>query len=122
MLFLVPAETWPNVPPAQAIVVTFPAVLPQTSKLIDFFRSRGDLPQLIVYGSTSRYSTREPDELVSEEYDVDKTQARVLGENFLQSHGATVLVLSGLVGPNREPKSWIQRGICPLQMIPNFLR
>jgi hypothetical protein len=47
---------------------------------------------------------------VTEETQVDLSQGRVAGEEYLREHGATCLVLAGIYGDERQPSSWLLRG------------
>lgn len=66
---------------------------------------------VIVYGSTSRYIVNQPDEQITEEAQVDLSQPRVQGEEYLRGQGAVCLVLAGIYGDERQPSSWLIRGL-----------
>lgn len=106
-------ESWARLPPTHevdAVVVTFPCTpLEAVKELHSEYLSK--VKRVVVYGSTSRYIVDQPDEEVTEEAKVDLTQGRVEGEEYLREHGATCLVLAGIYGDERQPSSWLLRGL-----------
>lgn len=102
-------STWDNLPSAETVIWTFPAT--PLDQVQAFYEAKlKDCKTLIVYGSSSCYQTEGDDYLVNENSPLDLTRDRVVGEEWLREQSATVLVLSGIYGPNREPKSWLERG------------
>lgn len=102
-------DSWGNLPAAEHIIWTFPAA--PDALVREFYATLSQsYRQLWVYGSTSCYLTNENDELVTESHPLDISQARVQGEEYLRQQGATLLVLSGIYGPNREPLNGLQSG------------
>lgn len=93
-------------------MITFPVAKSLAREFFEHWLENhsGRLPDIYVFGSTSRYVTTQIDELVSESHPIDLAQERVAGEMYLQDLGATIFVLAGIVGPGREVKSWLHRG------------
>lgn len=102
-------SSWPNLPPAGDIIWTFPAA--PLDGVREFHQTAlQNCKRLIVFGSTSCYLTREDNETVTEESPLDLSKERVKGEEYLRQKGATLLVLSGIHGPGREPVDWLRKG------------
>jgi nucleoside-diphosphate-sugar epimerase len=106
-------DTWDAVPPKADAVWTFPAVPPDT------VRAFGEqvvprLRRLVVLGATSAYDGSPQavrGEPVEETAPVDRTIARVQGEELLRErYGAIVLRVAGIYGPGRNPLDWIRQG------------
>lgn len=102
-------DSWGNLPAAENIIWTFPA-MPDVLVREFYATLSRSYQRLWVYGSTSCYLTQENDELVTESHPLDMSQARVRSEEYLRQQGATVLVLSGIYGPDREPLNWLRSG------------
>lgn len=103
------ADTWENLPAAETVIWTFPAT-PLSAVKAFYNKVLSHCSTLIVYASSSCYQTQGEDDIVTETSPLDLDRKRVEGEEWLRAQGATVLVLSGIYGPNREPKSWLERG------------
>ena len=106
-------DTWEALPPQADMVWTFPAVPPEA------VRAFGEqvahrLRRLVVLGATSAYDGSPQavrGEPVDETAPVDRTIARVQGEEFLRErYGAIVLRVAGIYGPGRNPLDWIRQG------------
>ena len=107
------AETWDALPAQADVVWTFPAVPPDT---VGTFGEQvaPRLRRLVVLGATSAYDGSPQavrDEPVDETAPVDRTIARVQGEESLRERsGAIVLRVAGIYGPGRNPLDWIRQG------------
>lgn len=102
-------DSWRSLRPVGDIIWTFPAApLDLVRELHE--TAMQDCKRLLVYGSTSCYLTLKDDEMVTESYPLDFSKARVAGEEYLRDQGATILVLSGIHGPGRQPIEWLQQG------------
>ena len=106
-------DTWGAVPAQADAVLTFPPVPPDTA------RAFGEqvvprLRRLVVLGATSAYDGSPQavrGEVVEETAPVDRSIARVQGEEFLRErYGAIVLRVAGIYGPGRNPLDWIRQG------------
>jgi hypothetical protein len=111
---LVRPETWQAIPTSADIVWCFPATPIESVRQ---FAEAASLRtrRLVVLGSTSAYdrsvSGVYPPPWVHETADVDLSQPRVQGEELLRNaYGATVLRVSGIYGPGRNPVHWIHTG------------
>jgi nucleoside-diphosphate-sugar epimerase len=102
-------DSWVNLPAAETLIWTFPAA---SINLVKQFQQDvlTRYQHRFVYASSSCYISTIENELVSEQHALDLFQARVVGEEYLREHGATILVLSGIYGPNREPEQWLRNG------------
>ena len=105
--------TWGALPEQADTVLTFPAVPPDTA------RAFGEqvvprLRRLVVLGATSAYDGSPQavrGEIVEETAPVDRSIARVQGEEWLRErYGAIVLRVAGIYGPGRNPLDWIREG------------
>ncbi|MDR2878047.1 MAG: hypothetical protein LBV36_08435 [Chromatiales bacterium] len=109
---LTEATSWSNIPcKGRHVVWTFPAEpLAQVQAYHDTCLK--EAASLIVLGSTSAYQLDDETGTpwLAEDAPIDANLARVQGEEWLRSRGATVLRLAGLFGPGREPAGWLQRG------------
>ncbi len=106
-------ETWSAIPAQADVVWTFPAVP------VDTVCAFGEqiaprLRRLVVLGATSAYDGSPQavrGEPVDETAPVDRTIARVQGEESLRErYGAIVLRVAGIYGPGRNPLDWIRQG------------
>ena len=103
-------DTWENLPIADNVVITFPCT--DLEMLQDFYDAYLCLvPNVIVYGSTSRYIIESEDQVVDEDTTFDNEIPRVQGEEFLFEEGANLLVLAGIFGYGRLPKHWLKKGL-----------
>lgn len=107
------AETWEALPVHTDAVWTFPAVPPDT--VCAFGEQVAHrLRRLIVLGATSAYDGSPQavrGDPVDETVPVDRTIARVHGEELLRErYGAIVLRVAGIYGPGRNPLDWIRQG------------
>jgi nucleoside-diphosphate-sugar epimerase len=107
------ADTWDAIPAQADAVWTFPAAPP------DAVRAFGEqvaprLRRLVVLGATSAYDGSPQavrGEIVEETAPVDRSIARVQGEELLrEGGGAIVLRVAGIYGPGRNPLDWIRQG------------
>lgn len=103
-------DSWNNPPVADNVVWTFPAV--PLEQVQAFYRTKlQNVGKLFVYASTSCYLTQQTDQLIDETRELDLTRQRVVGEEWLRQQGATILVLAGIYGPNRQPLDWLKKGV-----------
>lgn len=107
------ADTWEALPAQADAVWTFPAVPPDT---VCAFGEQvvPRLRRLVALGATSAYDGSPQavrGEPVDESVPVDRTTARVQGEEFLRErYGAILLRVAGIYGPGRNPLDWIRQG------------
>jgi len=103
-------NSWENISAVDDVIWTLPAA---PLNLVQEFHKTvlHDCKRIVVYGSTSCYLTSKNEEVVTEEYSLDLNRDRVAGEEYLRKAGATILVLSGIYGPNREPVNWLRKGL-----------
>ena len=103
-------NSWDNIPVVGDVIWTLPAA---PLNLVQEFHKTvlHDCNRIVVYGSTSCYLTSKNKEIVTEEHPLDLNRDRVAGEEYLRKAGATILVLSGIYGPNREPVNWLRKGL-----------
>ena len=101
-------ESWEALPPPESLsgaVVTF--ALNDAEKATTFWDAYlARVPSVVCYSSTSVYKVETPGEVISEGSAI-KTLGRAVAEEYMRSHGAMVLTVSGIFG---EPRS--SRGIC----------
>jgi nucleoside-diphosphate-sugar epimerase len=103
-------DCWQNIPNVPQIIWTFPAT--PLEQVQAFYNAHLiQVPKLFVYASTSCYQVDEDDAWIDETQPLDLSRERVKSEEWLREHGATILVLAGIYGPNREPRNWLQRGL-----------
>jgi hypothetical protein len=104
------AATWRNIPEAKTVIWTFPAT--PLEKVEEFYNQKlSSCKNLIILASTSRYLVKRQKQRIDENSELDLSILRVQGEELLKSKGATVLALSGIYGPNRDPASWLYKGL-----------
>jgi hypothetical protein len=107
-------ETWKNIPTDADLLWCFPAEPPD---LVQKFAAAMNLAsrRLVVLGSTSAYpagaSSEYPPPWIDETAPKDTNKPRVKGEDFIRTHClATILLIAGIYGPDRNPIDWIKRG------------
>ena len=101
-------DTWENIPDPAHLIWCFPAVPLNLVKQFLITRSKPS-GRLLVLGSTSAYKpTGLP---ISEDTPLQTHLPRVQTEEYLRvKHGAIVIRLAGLYGPNRHVYNWIRNG------------
>ena len=107
--------TWAALPPDADLIWTFPAI---PLEQVQAFARHCCRPQrrLVVLGSTSAYDTGgtavvDPPHWIDETHPINTDLSRVQGEEYLRTHhGATILRVAGIYGPNRNPVEWIRQG------------
>ena len=107
-------ESWAVVGPFEHIVWTFPAAQREidVENALRFFESQHlSNKKVLVLASTSAYQANEIGGLVDEMCTLDLLQHRVRAEEELRIRGACVLQLAGIYGPDRDPLSWLQKGL-----------
>jgi nucleoside-diphosphate-sugar epimerase len=103
-------NSWDNIPAVADVIWTLPAAPLNLAQ--EFHKTvLNNCNRIVVYGSTSCYLTSKNEEVVTEEHPLDLNRDRVAGEEYLRKAGATILVLSGIYGPNREPVNWLRKGL-----------
>ncbi len=108
-------ETWDSLPRGASVIWCFPATPPDHVEAFAGEVLTG-ARRLIVLGSTSAYDLPSSiDAAAAPELDEDAplTMAapRVRGEEYLRRHhGAIVLRVAGIYGPDRNVLNWIRRG------------
>ena len=102
-------KSWENLPTTKDVIWTLP---PTDLNLVRKFHKNvlQKCRRVLVYGSTSCYLNLLDNESVNERNILDLTKARVKCEEFLRQKGATILALSGIYGPGREPINWLRQG------------
>ena len=119
--------TWSSLPPGADLIWSFPATpLAQVQAFAMHYCSP---PQrLVVLGSTSAYDTESGDPAatarsIDETSPINTSLLRVQGEEYLRSeHGAIILRVAGIYGPQRSPLEWIRQGrVGPTNKIVNFI-
>ncbi|WHZ22760.1 MAG: hypothetical protein OJF47_001872 [Nitrospira sp.] len=107
--------TWSALPRDADLIWTFPAV--PFEQVQAFARHAcGPLRRLVVLGSTSAYDTGSNKAVdlppwLDETAPVDHDLPRVRGEEYLRlHHGAVILRVAGIYGPQRNPVDWIKQG------------
>lgn len=108
--------TWPLLPPNIDLIWTFPATpLEQVQAFAGQYCNPSH--RLIVLGSTSAYDTDggHADDIapwIDETSPINAHLPRVQGEEYLRRHhGATILRVAGIYGPQRNPVEWIRQGL-----------
>jgi nucleoside-diphosphate-sugar epimerase len=124
---LADAASWSWLPPGADLIWTFPAA--PLAHVQAFARHYCKPPQrLVVLGSTSAYDTQNrdaaaPARSIDETSPINTSLLRVQGEEYLRSeHGAIILRVAGIYGPQRSPLEWIRQGrVGPTAKIVNFI-
>jgi hypothetical protein len=108
-------STWENIPAGADLIWCFPAT--PLEQVRAFARTLAAPPRrIVVLGSTSAYKTSDhsaayPPSWIDESAPLDLTKSRVQGEEYLREHhGAIVLRVAGIYGPERNPLDWIRQG------------
>lgn len=108
-------STWSALPPDADLIWTFPAT--PLEQIQAFAQHRCHPPgRLVVLGSTSAYDKEGApvDDLppwIDEAQPINNKLPRVQGEEYLRTHhGAMILRVAGIYGPNRNPVEWIRQG------------
>ena len=107
--------TWSSLPPDADVIWTFPAT---PLEQVQAFARRYCSPsqRLVVLGSTSAYNTDGGHEeglapWIDEASPIRTSLPRVQGEEYLRTHhGAIILRVAGIYGPQRNPVEWIRQG------------
>ncbi|WP_031435163.1 Rossmann-fold NAD(P)-binding domain-containing protein [Methylomarinum vadi] len=103
-------DSWDSLPQAGNVIWTFPAA--PLDQVQAFYRTKlTNVRKLFVYASTSCYRTQQTDLRIDEDQPLDLTRERVVSEEWLRQQGATILVLAGIYGPNRQPQDWLRKGL-----------
>jgi len=108
-------STCQNIPVSADLIWCFPAT---PLEQVQAFARTLDAPprRIVILGSTSAYdapsqSTEYPPPWIDESARIDLTKPRVQGEEYLRKeHGAIVLRVAGIYGPERNPLDWIKSG------------
>ena len=108
-------STWQNIPVSADLIWCFPAT---PLEQVQAFARTLDAPprRIVILGSTSAYdapsqSTEYPPPWIDESAPIDLSKPRVQGEEYLREHhGAIVLRVAGIYGPERNPLDWIKSG------------
>ena len=107
-------DTWRNIPSGADLLWCFPAT--PVDSVREFAACiKGSFRRLVVLGSTSAYDVGEPSHYpppwIDESAQLNISKARVQGEEFLRKElSATVLRVSGIYGPKRNPLDWMRIG------------
>ena len=112
---LADTATWSSLPPEADLIWTFPAT--PIEQVQAFARHCCDRSRrLVVLGSTSAYHqsgtlAKSLPPWIDETHPINTDLPRVQGEEYLRTHhGAIVLRVAGIYGPNRNPVEWIRQG------------
>ena len=107
--------TWSALPPDADLIWTFPAT--PLEQVQAFAKQYCSPPRrLVVLGSTSAYNTGgdQAEGLppwIDEASPINTSLPRVQGEEYLRTHhGAIILRVAGIYGPQRNPVEWIRQG------------
>lgn len=108
-------STWSTLPRDADLIWSFPAA--PLEQVQAFARhSCGPSRRLVVLGSTSAYDTGsnkavDPPPWLDEAAPIDHDLPRVRGEEYLRiHHGAVILRVAGIYGPQRNLVDWIRQG------------
>jgi nucleoside-diphosphate-sugar epimerase len=109
------SSTWLNIAAKADLLWCFPAT---PLEQVQAFARTLDAPprRMVVLGSTSAYEVSDhsavyPPSWIDESAPIDLTKSRVQGEEYLRErHGAIVLRVAGIYGPERNPLDWIRQG------------
>ena len=108
-------STWLNISAGADLVWCFPAT--PLEQVRAFARTLDAPPRrIIVLGSTAAYEVSDdpaeyPPSRIDESAPIDLSKSRVQGEEYLRKHhGAIVLRVAGIYGPERNPLDWIRQG------------
>lgn len=120
-------STWLNIPAQADLIWCFPATpLEQVQAFAHTLDARAR--RIVVLGSTSAYevsdhSTEYPPAWIDESAPIDLSKSRVQGEEYLREHhGAIVLRVAGIYGPDRNPLNWIRQSrITPSRKYVNLI-
>ncbi len=103
-------STWTNLPAAKVTFWTFPAEpINLVKKLYEL--KKEILGQVIVIGSTGAFKVDAIHQGVDETSELDQSQARVQGEEFLNQMGSILVFSSGIYGSQRNPLDWVKKGM-----------
>lgn len=117
-------DTWHNIPAGADFIWCFPAV---SLKAVSAFADAvlGNARRIVVLGSTSAYAqpSTDSDSLLDESASIDTTRPRVMGEEYLRTHSAAIVLrVAGIYGAGRNVLDWIRRGkVGPSQRYVNLI-
>lgn len=102
-------QTWRNLPTVDQTYWLFP---PQPAeKVRAFLAQMGEcLGEIVVVGTTSAYSVTVPAQMINEKSKIIENDERTLGEALLWNFGAKIIRSSGIYGPGRDPRRWLESG------------
>lgn len=103
------SSTWNLLPQAERTFWLFPAA-PETLVRDFYSKHKVKFGKLVVMGSTSALKKQNGSDWVSEDSPLDFSSERVLGEEFLRTQGAKIVLSAGIYGPQRNPLNWIAQG------------
>lgn len=119
--------TWSALPLEADLIWMFPAVpLEQVQSFAKHYCDSSR--RLVVLGSTSAYERGDDPEMnlppwIDETSPANLGLPRVQGEEYLRTqHGAMILRVAGIYGPNRNPVEWIRQGrVGPTHKLVNLI-
>ncbi len=109
-------QSWENLKNLKSIknvLWMFPAANHEADILdcVSFFKDYFLAKKVIVLSSTSAYCVKNDSELIDETSTLLLSHARFDAEEKLRSHGALILHLSGIIGPDRTPLNWYKKNL-----------
>lgn len=108
-------KTWDSLAQidCQNILWTFPAAsnAEELANSLEVFNLYFKNKNVLVYSSTSAYVCKIENELVDETFPLRLAEFRFQAEEDLRENGAMIVHLSGIIGPDRYPKSWYERNL-----------
>ncbi len=105
--------SWHNITTSKNVLWTFPAAKNEreVDESILFFNNHLKNKNVIVLSSTSAYCTSVENEIINEDSNIFLDLPRFCAEEKLREQGATILHLSGIIGPNRTPLNWYKKNL-----------
>ena len=103
-------KTWSGLPKKSSLcIITLKLTsLQQTNKI--YHNILAKYSKIIILSSTGTYKIKQPNQTIDESCPRDKSQIRVICEDYLLKKGAMILCLPLIYGYERNLKKWLKQG------------
>ena len=101
--------SWLNIPFSKCVLWTFACNnSPLEKQFFSFLTQRCE--QVFIYSTSSVYQHKFYGQIMDEMSAIDHTKNRAIAEEDYRHQGACLLTLCGIVGPDRSPINWLEKG------------
>lgn len=103
-------DSWSNLPEAKIVIWTF-ACKNQENEFRFYQNLLKKSQQIIIYSTSSVYKHEFDNQVITESTPLKLDNPRLIAEERLRKLGANIFTLSGIFGPQRDPKNWLLKGL-----------